>query len=164
MKHALLLIRCAATLIVLTLIAGLAWLAFASLKPEVQIAFLSLLDHLWVSLVDLIKTAIESPGFWIAAGSFGAWLQSWLNGRKATKAVLAAEGAQIAAVQSREVLETKIDLNTQLTQTSALNVGHANLMIKGAERDNVQKGMEIERNRSSGFDQLKPGVDIHTDK
>jgi hypothetical protein len=151
------LVRCAAVLAVMWV--GI-WFAFDSMSPEVQIKTLDAAVQAWIGLVDLCKSAIASPSFWMAAGGIGAWLQSWVNGRKATKAVVAAEGAQAAALTARAELVDKIDTNTRITEDVKTVAVRSKAEMEafgiGKERHGVTMGIQIERDRASAPAPLRP--------
>jgi len=116
------LVQCAALLLVAACAVFGVWLAFISMQTEVQLKAIDGAVAAWIGFVDLCKSAIASPSFWMAAGGLGAWFQSWVNGRKAKEAVEAAKGAVVAAQGAEEkvkdahtTLVKKIEENTQLT-------------------------------------------------
>ncbi len=87
--------------VVLAFVVGLV-IGFFFLAPEVQIAVIGAIERGWVALVS--NAAAVSAAVIAGGGAF----MTWLNGRKATKAVVAAEGAQAVAVQSRDALVSQV--------------------------------------------------------
>lgn len=156
-KAAVMFVQCAAVLLVVWL--GI-WLAFDSMQPEVQLKVLEVSVQAWIGLVDLFKSAIASPSFWMAAGGVGAWLQSWFNGRQAAKAVEAAQGAQAAALTARTELAAKLDTNTKITEDVRVVATRSKEEMEifgiGKERHGVTMGIQIERDRASTPAPLRP--------
>lgn len=102
-------IQCAALALAVMLSVAALMAAFSLLSPDVQVAIVGGIERGFVALV---ANAAAVAG---AIGAIAATVLTWLNGRKATAAVRAAEGAQAVAVESRTVLAEKIDKNTQCT-------------------------------------------------
>lgn len=97
------------------------------------------------------------PAIIAAIGAVVTGLLSWLNGRHLKRqdgaiaeAAVKAKEAHAAAAKVSGVLDTKVSELKDHIQTIGMTKEHAELMIVGAERRNMVRGMEIERTRNTG--------------
>lgn len=99
-----------------------------------------------------------SDGFWASLHLDILWpilvpqlllmLKQWWDARVAKKA--------------REEIKCKVDENTAMTETSILKKEHVDLMIAGAERQNISKGIEIGKKQATVPGDLRVDFDPGT--
>lgn len=102
------------------------------MSDAVWIALIAAWTAGWHDLVDLAKSQIGIT----VAGFIGLVGKQWWDAKQAKKA--------------REEIKAQLAENTRMTETGVFTKEHAELMIAGAERANVSKGIEIGKQQATG--------------
>ena len=139
-------VQCAA--VILAAMVGIAALmvAFSFLSPEVQIAAFGAFERIWIALIGNVAAVAG------AIGAISATVLTILNGRKATAAVKAAEGAQDVAVTSRAELSAKLDSATAAVSEKVDHVATVAIPMAhtAGERRGVVIGIEEGKKQATG--------------
>lgn len=118
-------------------------------------------DAIWLALIAMVSKGwtdtmglLMSPTGVSITGFLMVLAKQWWDGRQTKAAAVAAKQAHDAALASREILATKLDENTQLTQAvkeSAVRSQHeVTQAFQAGERSGYVRGIPEGRRQATG--------------